>query len=165
MRKDMAKLVVGIGEYAVSRNPEDEIKTYALGSCIAVVFLDPRTRVAGMAHIALPESSTNLKKAQELPCYFADTGIPYLLERMKEAGSPLHAGYLVKLVGGANVLKDNDQFLIGERNLTAIKKMLWKYNLAITAQDVGKDFSRTVSVLLKTGKLTIASAAGETWSI
>lgn len=161
----MTKLVVGIGESMVSKNPEDEIKTYALGSCVALVFLDPKTRCVGMAHFALPDSATNKAKAKDLPAYFVDTGIPHLIKQMQGIGSTPHPKYLTKLVGGANVIKDQNQFLIGERNVNAVKKALWQLNLPLVASDVGKNFSRTVSVLLKTGKLTISSASGEHWSI
>ena len=40
----MSQLVLGIGEYGSCKTPDGVIKTYALGSCVAVVLLDPRTR-------------------------------------------------------------------------------------------------------------------------
>ena len=44
-----ARLVVGIGELAVSQTPDDVIVTHALGSCIAVCVWDPAARVARTA--------------------------------------------------------------------------------------------------------------------
>lgn len=49
--------IVGIGEFAISNRPEDTIKTFSLGSCIAVVIYDKIQKVAGMAHIAMPSKS------------------------------------------------------------------------------------------------------------
>ena len=160
----MAKIVVGVGEYAVSRNQDDEIRTFALGSCVAVIFLDPKTRTIGMAHIALPESRVDLDKANALPTYFADTGIPYLLEKMKEYGSKPDSDYIIKIVGGAKVVVGSDHFAIGQRNVTEIKRVLWQLNLSIKAEDVGKEHSRTVTVSLKTGKVYVSSH-GRKWSV
>src|SRR6185369_627123 len=53
------RLVIGIGEFAVSNRPGDVIVTHALGSCIAVCIFDPRAGVAGMLHFMLPEASIN----------------------------------------------------------------------------------------------------------
>ena len=38
----MGKLIVGVGDYKVSNNSEDEIKTFALGSCVAVIVYDKK---------------------------------------------------------------------------------------------------------------------------
>ena len=53
------RLVVGIGEFAVSNEPDDVIVTHALGSCIAVCLLDPVARVGGLLHFLLPDSRIN----------------------------------------------------------------------------------------------------------
>ena len=161
----MGRIVVGIGEAAVSKDIEDIIKTYALGSCVAVVFLDPKTRMVGMVHIALPDSSIDPDKGKSLPGYFADTGIPFLLNLMREQGSVPHSGYIVKMTGGANVMDANDHFQIGKRNVTAIKKLLWDNNLPIKSEEVGRKISRTVSVDLKNGKVTVSSSDGTEWGL
>ena len=67
------------------------LKTFALGSCIGVAMLAPRRfpggpPVAGLLHIALPDSSVNQKLSLERPGYFADTGIPILIEKMLAYG-------------------------------------------------------------------------------
>ncbi|HLE11787.1 MAG: hypothetical protein A2504_15185 [Bdellovibrionales bacterium RIFOXYD12_FULL_39_22] len=161
----MAKLIVGVGDCIASKDPSDEIKTYALGSCVALILLDPQLRAGAMAHIALPESNINLARSKERPGYFADTAIPYLFNLMSRLGSIPHKKYIIKLIGGANVVKDEDRFVIGERNITAVKKILWNMNYAITAEDVGKNFSRTVALDMKNGKITITSSDGKSWSI
>ncbi len=161
----MAKLIVGVGDCAASRDPDDEIKTYALGSCVALIFLDPKTRTGAMAHIALPDSAINLSRGKEQPGYFADTAIPHLFGLMSKFGSIPHKGYIIKLIGGANVVKDEDRFLIGQRNVNAVRKILWSMSHVIVAEDVGKNFSRTVALCMKAGKITISSSNGETWSI
>jgi chemotaxis protein CheD len=161
----MGKIIVGIGEAATSGSTDDEIKTLALGSCVALVFLDPKTRVGGMVHVALPESKIDVEKGKKLPGYFADTGLPHLINLMKAKGSTPHSGYITKLIGGANVMDKEDHFQIGKRNVTALKKLLWELNLPITAEEVGGNISRTVSIEMQNGKVFIYSADGKKWSI
>ncbi|NQU65674.1 MAG: chemotaxis protein CheD, partial [SAR324 cluster bacterium] len=82
----MSQINVGIGELAVSKTKGEIIKTFGLGSCVAMVVLDPKVRAVGLIHIALPDSTINLEKAKKQPGYFADTGIPYLMHEMAKLG-------------------------------------------------------------------------------
>ena len=66
----MAVINVGIGEWAVSNDVADTLKTYALGSCVAVMIYDSRLLIAGMIHIALPDSAVDAERARILPGYF-----------------------------------------------------------------------------------------------
>ena len=50
-----ARLVVGIGELAVSSSPDDIIVTHALGSCIAVCLWDPAARLLGSCTTCCPK--------------------------------------------------------------------------------------------------------------
>lgn len=154
---------VGIGGLKVSKDVGDIIKTYALGSCVAVVVYDPLKKAGGMVHIALPESSTNEEKAVKLPGYFADTGLPVLLEQMKSLGSNPRS-LKVKLVGGASIMDDNNTFDIGRRNSVAIKRLLWKNGLGVLKEDIGGKISRTVSLELETGTITVSNARSE-WTL
>ena len=48
------KVVVGVGDLAVSNNPSAVLTTYSLGSCIGVTIYDPVTRAGGLLHAMLP---------------------------------------------------------------------------------------------------------------
>lgn len=159
----MGTLTVGIGEWAVSREKDDVIKTYALGSCIAVILLDVSVGIAALIHIALPESSIDAAKAASLPGYFADTGLPLMIEEMKSLGAT-RPHIRVKIAGGASVMDDKGIFDIGKRNLLAAKRILWKSSLGAIAEDTGGDISRTVSVRVGDGETTISSGS-KTWKI
>ncbi len=162
----MGQLTLGVGEYGASNIIGEEVKTYALGSCIAVILLDPQTRTIGMAHIALPDSSINKNKAAEKPGYFADTAIPALLEEMARYGCHKKGkGMVVKLCGGANVMDTNDTFQIGKRNALAIKKILWAHDMGAVAEDLGGNFSRTVSVSVESGLVTLSSPGRPSWQL
>ena len=69
---------VGIGEFAVSANPDEVLTTIALGSCVAVCLFDPVAKVGGMLHFLLPDSKLNADRARTQPAAFADTGIAML---------------------------------------------------------------------------------------
>ena len=158
----MSVVTLGIGEYGVVNKPGDIIKTHALGSCIAIIMLDPITRSIGMVHIALPESNVHKTRAEKLPGYFADTAVPVLLEKMKEMGAATNLRKIVvKLTGGANVMDKNNTFNIGKRNALAIKKALWQQRMGAVAEDVGGTISRTVTVGVDDGKVVITSPGRE----
>ncbi|MFZ4618068.1 MAG: chemotaxis protein CheD, partial [Rectinemataceae bacterium] len=108
----MATITLGVGDWAVSDNPQDIIKTYALGSCVGVMIYDVSRHIAGMAHIALPDSAVDPEKARRQPGYFADVGVSVMIEEMKKQGAT-RAHVWVKLAGGATVMDPNGIFDIG----------------------------------------------------
>ncbi|WP_319477333.1 chemotaxis protein CheD [Marispirochaeta aestuarii] len=154
---------VGIGDFHASGKPGELIKTYALGSCVAVLMYDKVRRIAGMIHVALPESRVNAEKAETRPGYFADTGIPALLKAFSAAGGDQRKAQ-IKIAGGASILDENRTFDIGRRNVIAIKRALWKYGLGVIAEDVGGKISRTVSIEVDTGTIVIHNAKNS-WTI
>ncbi len=158
----MSTIILGIGDLGASKQTGDLIKTHGLGSCVALIVLDPETRCVAMDHIALPDSAASPEKAKEKPGHFADTGIPALFAEMKKAGSSVnHKRLMVKLVGGANVMDPNSTFNIGKRNVLAIKKILWQYSMGAVAEAVGGHISRTVQVDVDNGKVRIFSPGRE----
>lgn len=157
----MSKITVGIGDSYASNKREEMIVTYALGSCVALIILDPISRVGAMAHIALPDSSVDTGRAEHLPGYFADTGVPFLLDLMKKQGATINNGMIAKLIGGAKVTKTEDYFEIGKRNIVAIKRLLWQYSIPVRGEDIGGTISRTVNLKMEDGKAYISSHAYE----
>ncbi len=154
---------VGIGEYAISNNPGDELKTYALGSCVAIVIYDRDQKLAVLMHIALPDSNVNTEKAERSPGYFADTGVVEVLRELKTRNT-MKKSVGIKLAGGSNIMDENRHFNIGKRNVLAIKKLLWKYQLGVIAEDTGGDISRTVSISVATGQVRITSGPNK-WEL
>lgn len=157
------RLDIGIGEWQVSNNHADELKTYALGSCIAVCAYDPKKKVAGLIHIALPDSKVNQTKAGKMPGYFADTGLPLLFEDMVKKGAE-KKNIKIKLAGGSSIMDQNRHFDIGRRNAIAIKKFLWKNGFGVLKEDTGGNSSRTVSFKVGDGSIVVSNA-GKTWEI
>lgn len=153
-------IVLGIGDYGATSIPQESIKTIGLGSCVAIICTNPEAKIAGMIHIALPDSSMSPDRRIEKPGYFADTGIPALFDSMRQVGWRNGVDKLtIKLAGGATIMDPNGTFNIGKRNILAIKKILWSLGLGPLAEDVGGNISRTVTVSAETGEVLVTSPA------
>ena len=154
-------LVVGVGDYKLSRDPGEVITTYALGSCIGVTIHDPIARIGGMLHFMLPDSSLDALKAHTRPCMFADTGISRLLQDAYALGA-VKSRTLVRLAGGAQMLDANGVFNIGKRNYMAARKILWQSGFMIQSEDVGGSVSRTIRLDISSGQTWIrATGTGD----
>jgi chemotaxis protein CheD len=153
-------IYLGVGEIGVSKNPMNVLVT-SLGSCVAVIMLDPSICAAGLAHVALPSSSVNVAQSKGKPGYYADTAIPRLLKEMDKLHGGMRGRLLVKLVGGANIMDPNNTFDIGKRNALAIKKILWENRLGVLVEDIGGEISRNVRVNVKTGNVLVKSLGKE----
>lgn len=157
---------IGVGELNTTKKEQTSLKTMALGSCIAVVMLDPVQKAIGMAHVALPDSSIERVKALSQPGYFADTAIPALMMQMAGLGcDPRGQGFLIKLIGGANIMDTAGIFNIGKRNLLSCRKLLWQLKLPVLAEDTGGEISRTVEVDRETGKIFISCPSKGKWEL
>jgi chemotaxis protein CheD len=155
------KKIVGIADMGITQSQDEGLITYSLGSCIGVVIFDPVARVGGLLHYMLPESQIDPQKAQKNPFMFADTGIPLLFKEAYRYGAVKNR-IIVKVAGGAQILDDSGFFNIGKRNYMAMRKILWRNNVLIKAEDVGGQVSRTVRLDLETGKVWLKySGEGE----
>lgn len=149
------RLDVGIGEFKKSKDPTDVIKTYGLGSCVALIIYSQKLKVAGLVHIALPEASVNPAKAQSLPGYFADTGVPMVIDFIDRLSGGDRKSFSYRLYGGASILDENNRFDIGRRNALAIKRLLWRYGCGVIKEELGGNASRTVSIEVGTGEVHV----------
>ncbi|HYC72807.1 MAG TPA: chemotaxis protein CheD [Opitutaceae bacterium] len=148
------RVVVGVGDMAVSNNPQVILSTYALGSCIGVVAFDPVARAGGILHLMLPESSISPEKAARQPAMFADTGLPQFFRALAGLKAE-RARVRIFLAGGASVIAGSDPFRIGERNTRATIDFLGRNNLAVLGTDTGGNVNRTLHLELSTGAVTL----------
>jgi chemotaxis protein CheD len=162
----MFEIVLGIGHAGASNTPHTTIKTYALGSCVAVILLCPESKGVGMAHIALANASINPGKAAELPGYFADTALPFLLEKMALLNNGKRNTRLyAKIAGGGSLIGCGDIFNIGLRNVLQVKKLLAEAGIPLASEDTGGVISRTVTAEINTGKVEIYTPGRAQWKI
>ncbi len=144
--------VIGIGDYAVSSCEEDTIKTFALGSCVALVIYCPNFKKLGMVHIALPDSSIISNVHNEYKeGYFADIAVPMLFNKVCSGFLNYKKEYKVSIFGGALSNNKNDVFEVGFKNLIKIKDILIENNIEFDFSNTGGNYSRTIEVDVKTG--------------
>ncbi len=148
------RVVIGIGEFAITTQPDAEIVTHALGSCVAVCVWDPVTKVAGMLHFLLPEAKLNAERAARQPGTFADTGIPLLFQAAYKAGA-VKARLRVNLLGGAAVTGGPSGLDVGRRNALIARKMLWQNGVLVKGESLGGTDTRTVTLSASTGLIQV----------
>jgi len=151
---------VGISEMKVSSDPQDVIVTYSLGSCVGLSLYDPNAQVGGLIHCMLPLSRIDAAKAKATPCMFTDTGVPALIQAVLDLGAS-RKRLVAKVAGGGAPLKDNGIFKIGERNHVVLRKVLWKNNILIAAEDIGGTAARTMYLYMDSGRTVIKSGSEE----
>lgn len=134
----------------------DVVVTHALGSCLGLMVYDPVIKRGGMLHAMLPMSKINPGKATANPYMFVDTGVVRLFQELYGLGAK-KSRLVVKAAGCASPIGKDEMFKIGKRNYTVLKKLLWKNNVLLDAEDVGGTMSRTVHFHISTGKIMIKS--------
>ncbi len=148
---------VGIADLNVVKAPQ-KIRTSGLGSCVGVVVFDLTTKVAGLVHVMLPDSSMfrgdikNLNRAK-----YADTGVMDVVQEAVKHGARKYA-LKAKIAGGAQMFQfssGNDMMRIGPRNVEEVKKQLNLLNIPIIGEDVGGSNGRTIEFDPATGILNI----------
>ncbi len=148
----MTMIAVGIGEYAISRNANDCLITYALGPCLGIVAYDSVRSIAGLVHCQLPLSLDDPEQAKLRPARYVDSGVGLLLDEMQKCGASL-SSVAICVAGGAQVTPGEGIFKIAQRNHTVFRKLMWKNGLVVSAEDVGGDRPRTMSVEVGTGNV------------
>lgn len=149
---------VGMADYKIGRDPASII-SYGLGSCVGIALFDPVTKIGGLAHIMLPDS-TQARSTENL-AKFADTAIPKMLEEMIYAGA-VKSRITAKIAGGAQMFtfaNATDIMRVGERNTASVKIVLKKIGLPLLAEDTGGNYGRTVELKLNTGVYRVKTIA------
>ncbi len=151
-------ITVGMADMKVSADPDAVLITHALGSCLGITVYDPVTRVGGMLHAMLPDSTIDPAKAGLNPAMFVDTGVPHLFRACYELGGQ-KIRMQVHVAGGSTIrtARSEDYFRIGERNFVALRKLLWRNNVLLKAYDVGGTRSRTLTLALGDGDVIVRS--------
>ncbi len=140
----------------------DSITTLGLGSCVGIVLWDPTTKICGMAHIMLPDS-TSIRNNSNI-AKFADSGIEELLRRVLAKGAKRQQ-LVAKIAGGAQMFSVNnksDLIAVGTRNVEASIKKLKELRIPLKAQDTGESYGRTVTFYPENGQYHIKRVGKET---
>lgn len=155
---------VGMADLKICKSP-DAVTTLGLGSCVGIAIRDPQTKIGGLAHIMLPDS-TQIASNSNIP-KFADTGTKELVKQLIAAGAN-KTRLVAKIAGGAQMFafqSSNDLTSVGERNVIAVKKVLKELNIPLLSQDTGLNYGRTVEFYPETGDYLIKSVGKPTKTI
>ena len=158
------EIKVGMADLNVCVSP-DRICTLGLGSCVGIALRDPVTKIGGLAHIMLPDSTT-IRNNSNIP-KFADTGIEELVKQVTRKGAN-RSRLVAKIAGGAQMFgfnSNSEMVRVGERNVQATKKKLAQLKIPILAEDTGKNFGRTVIFYPETGDFVIRAVGKQEYKI
>ena len=151
----MAELIkVGMADLKITKSPS-VLTTLGLGSCVGIALYDVDNKLAGLAHVMLPDSTqikNNANKAK-----FADTALEILVNDLMKAGAQ-KSKLFAKIAGGAQMFSmdsQSDIMKIGTRNVIATKKLLEEYKIPLKAEDTGGNYGRTIEIYPDTGKLLV----------
>lgn len=145
--------IVGIGEFIISNNKEDIIKTFALASCVAVTAYCSSCRVAGMIHIALPSPLGDVD-ANVRPGYYANTGLPLFIYKLCSEYGCAKRDLRIDLYGGSDSI-NIDIFQIGKKNIAMVKRILMDMNILYNIDETGGNISRTLLLDVATGTVKV----------
>lgn len=143
-----------MADLKITKSPS-VLTTLGLGSCVGIALYDLDIKLAGLAHIMLPDSTqikNNANKAK-----FADTALEILLQELKKAGAQ-KSNIVAKIAGGAQMFSmdsQSDIMKIGTRNVLATKKLLEQYKIPLKAEDTGGNYGRTIEIYPDSGKLLV----------
>ena len=149
---------IGMAQWFVGKAP-GIITTIGLGSCVGVTLYDPITKIGGMLHLMLSDSTrftytNNINRAK-----FADTGIRDMYDKLIELGAS-KKDIVAKIAGGAQMFEikeGNDLLNIGDRNIEATRKTLGELQIVILGEDVGDTYGRTIELDLDNGNLKVTT--------
>ena len=156
----MSKIIkVGMADLNICKSP-DGITTLGLGSCVGVALRDPVTKIGGLLHAMLPDST--VIKNNTCVEKFVDSGLDELVKRMVRAGAN-KARLEAKLAGGAQMFafqRNSDLVKVGERHAEAARKKLRAMHIRLLAEDTGLNYGRTVIYYPETG-IYVIKAVGK----
>lgn len=157
------QIKVSISDYKIGRSP-DSLITLGLGSCIGIAIYDEGSKVGGLSHIMLPDS-TQFKRDIKIE-KFANLAIPHMVEEIKRKARICKL--VAKIAGGASMFSfpDSDpKKSIGYRNVIAVEEVLKELNIPILGSHTGGKIGRTMVVDLDTFKVSVKTANREIVSL
>jgi chemotaxis protein CheD len=152
-----SETMVRMGELAVSSVPGHVLVSLGLGSCIGLALIDRKMRIAGLAHVVLPQSQ---RQGEPNARKFADHAVPELVSELEAAGAR-RVRLDAVLVGGASMFAVSSSNLeVGQRNEAAVRGLLKSLRIPVRAAATGGDRGRTIRVDVSTGTVTVREAGG-----
>lgn len=121
-----------------------------VGSCVGVVLWDRQRKMAGLAHIVLPESHGR----EGPPGKFADTAISALKIGMMSRGASM-SGLVAKIAGGSTMFGERTSRDVGESNYRAVCQYLQRQGIPLVGEHIGGNQGRMLFFTPGDGTLAI----------
>ena len=144
------------GEACFSRYPV--VVNTVLGSCLSITMFSKKIKYAGMSHCQLPNCRECNFKCDECkePYKYVNCTIAQMVKKF-ESMQIQRKDIEVKVFGGADVLKTTMTgeriSTIGKQNINMALETLAKFNMSVTASDVGGKYGRKIHFLTETGEI------------
>jgi chemotaxis protein CheD len=161
-------LAVGLGEIKLSRDSQDVLVAYGLGSCVGIGLYDPVARVAGLLHAILPVNPSGMDAfsrngGRDQSAKYVDSGVGLLIDMLTREGAD-RKRLVARMAGGANMLTApgfSQTLNIGSRNVDTALSVLKAINLRLLGQETGGNSGRTVRFYITDGRMTIRSMGNQ----
>ncbi|MHB0877686.1 MAG: chemotaxis protein CheD [Anaerolineae bacterium] len=143
----------GLGQIVVSRDLDDTLIAYGLGSCVGIIGFDAAVSVGGLLHALLPQR----REGDPNEAKYVDSGLPSLLRQMEALGAKRRS-IVWYVVGGAEMLKVpglTGEFNIGARNAEAARQTMERMSFSPRAVDVGGSAGRTIKLVMRDGSVVV----------
>ncbi len=145
----MREIRVKMGEIELTTIPGIVLTTPGLGSGVGMGVYDRKSRMAGMAHIILPDSKIlQDPEEDERPYKYADVAVSALLGKMLSLGAKKE-NLVVKIAGGIDAFnfKENSEIInIGGRNVKAVYNAINEMGLTVANADTGGSSGRILKL-------------------
>jgi chemotaxis protein CheD len=149
---------VGLGEISITRDPEERLCVFGLGSCVALYLYAPGRPESALAHVVLPK---NPGRSGE-PGRYADTAVQALVGEMQALGLSM-TDLRASIAGGAELLGLSNN--IGQSNVLAVKEALALHGVLLMEENTGGSQGRTVEFDPVTQVLLVRILSGPQISI
>lgn len=159
------EILLPIAHYALVNSSKKyknykKISIHGLGSCVAILLIDPIKHVHAMSHVLLPTSEIKEDSQIKLPHKFVNTSVKDLVHKMIQSGAKLKNLKAI-IIGGATIF-DNEFNYVGRQNIKIAREMLNSLNINVVFEEVGGRKGRTIIyditdnlIRIKTNKGTI----------
>lgn len=98
------------------------------------------------------------REASRTPGKYANTAVPYLVDRLREVGCRVNR-LKAWVVGGAHVLKGLEWPTgdIGAANVRAVLEALNRLGITPPLTHVGDEYGRTMRLYVRSGRVTVSA--------
>lgn len=121
-----------------------------LGSCVGVAIYCPKLKLAGLAHVVLPDSGDRDGPVGR----YANLAVPHLVTQFA-CRNVSSSSLLVRIAGGAAMFGRSGPLQIGANNIEAVKMAIAQAGLKVSGEHLGGTKGRRMSINVATGDVFV----------